>query len=393
MAFLGGLILNVMPCVLPILFLKFYNTLELKQLSPSKAVLLNISYSLGVIVSFLVLALFIFVSKKAGEGLGWGFHLQSPLFVSLLALLFTFMGFYLLGALSFSSPKKTFKLFKQEKFLSHFLTGVLSTTAASPCTVPFMAGAVGYAFSRSYLEIFSIFFFLGLGLSFPFLILSLFPRAFKYLPSPGIWSERLKKIFSIPLFLTSAWLTSILYLQVSLKVFLITLLVFPISILWIFFQKKSKSIKLLAGFIFFTTLTAIFSVQFILKPAPQNPSVKKSAVLSSLWQEFDENKIQYDKQQGRNVFIAFGAKWCLSCQVNERIFRKKAFQDQVKKHRIQLYYGDWTNKTDSISSFLESHSRQGVPFYIFYKGEEEFFIFSSFLLEQSFLKKLESLVQ
>ena len=379
MAFLGGLILNVMPCVLPILFLKIYNTLELKNLSRSKAVLLNSSYALGVIVSFLSLAVFVFISKKTGESLGWGFHLQSPLFVSLLAGLFTLLAFYLLGALSFSVPL-SFKLFKQDKLVSHFLTGVLSTTAASPCTVPFMAGAVGYAFSRSYLEIFSIFFFLGLGLSFPVLMLNFFPGVFKYLPSPGAWSQKLKKALSIPLFLTSVWLLSILYLQVPLKTFLMILGIFPVFILWIGVQKilSNSKIKLFSN-VLFITIFVLFCVIVMIFRSPiqqetfQKTSIKKGMLLNSNWQSFDENKIQYDRRQGQKVFVAVGAKWCLSCQWNERIFKKKAFQTVVKKHNIQLYYGDWTNKTDSITSFLESHSRQGVPFYVFYKGENKGF--------------------
>ena len=389
MAFLGGLILNVMPCVLPILFLKIYNTLELKNLSRPKAVLLNTSYALGVIVSFLSLALFVFISKKTGESLGWGFHLQSPLFVSLLAMLFTMMAFYLLGALSFSIPL-SFKLFKHEKLLSHFLTGVLSTTAASPCTVPFMAGAVGWAFSRSYLEIFSIFFFLGLGLSFPVLMLNFFPSAFKYLPPPGVWSQRLKKLFSIPLFLTSVWLLSILYLQIPLNTFLMILGILPVFILWIGVQKiLSNSIKkLFANVVFVTSLVTFCAIVMIFRPSFKSPPIK-ATILNSSWQSFDENKIQHDRMQGKNVFVALGAKWCLTCQWNERIFKKKAFQDWVKQYKIQLYYGDWTNKTDSITSFLESHSRQGVPFYVFYKGKENRFIFSAFLTEESFLKKLE----
>ena len=243
MAFLGGLILNFMPCVLPIIFLKFYNNLEIKDLSRKRQLLLNGSYSVGVILSFLILALFIFISKETGESLGWGFHLQSPLFVSLLALLFTAMGFYLLDAFSFSSPKLP-KLFKDQKIFSHFLTGVLSTTAASPCTVPFMASAVGFAFSRSYLEIFSIFFFLGLGLSCPYLLLSLFPQIFSRLPSPGAWPQLVKKLFSIPLFLTSLWLISILYLQISLTSFLLTLLTFPLLTAVIFLPRKLSFIFL-----------------------------------------------------------------------------------------------------------------------------------------------------
>ena len=396
MAFLGGLILNVMPCVLPIIFLKFYNNLQIQSFSRKRQLLLNGSYSAGVILSFLFLAFIIFIAKKSGESLGWGFHLQSPLFISVLALLFTLMGFYLLDKVSFSTPKLSNKLFKDEKILSHFLTGVLSTTAASPCTVPFMASAVGFAFSRSYLEIFAIFFFLGLGLSSPYLLLSFFPQVFKFVPSPGSWSQVMKKLFSIPLFLTSLWLLSILYLHLDLKVFFLSLMVFPFLMVALFVPKQISNpvFKKAVFFGAFIFIVLILFLQTQLKSYKQNSILKKTTVLiDSSWQSFDENKLLYSQKQAKNIFIAFGAEWCLTCKFNDRVFKTHGFQELVDKYDIQLFYGDWTNKTDSITSFLERHSRQGVPFYVFYQGEEKVFIFPTLLTEKNFLKKLEELAQ
>ena len=395
MAFLGGLLLNVMPCVLPIIFLKFYNNLELANQPRKTILLLNVSYSAGVILSFLVLAGIIFISKQLGESLGWGFHLQSPIFVSSLALLFALMAFYFLGVFSFSSPKLP-SLFKNQKLGSHFLTGVLSTTAASPCTVPFMASAVGFAFSRSYLEIFVIFFFLGLGLSFPYLALSVFPQVLKYIPSPGKWTITFKKLLSIPLFLTSLWLIYILYFQLSLKIFLITLIVFPLLFFWLFFQKHIQKQALKTAFSLFVIALIIFilaSQRFLKTQMDKENVLKTSHSLNSEWQSFDSNKILRDKKVGKNIFIAFGAEWCLTCKLNERVFETKEFKQLVKENNITLYYGDWTNKTDTITFFLDSYSKQGVPFYIFFKGEEELFMFPSLLLEKRFLNKLNELSQ
>ena len=389
MAFLGGLLLNAMPCVLPIIFLKFYNNLELVGQPRKKRLTLNASYSAGVISSFLVLAGSIFIFKELGESVGWGFHLQSPLFVSCLALLFTLMAFYFLEVFSISSPKLP-KLFKEQKISSHFLTGVLSTTAASPCTVPFMASAVGFAFSRSYVEIFSIFFFLGLGLSSPYLILSLFPQVFKYVPSPGEWTNKLKKWLSLPLFLTSLWLIYILYFQLSLKVFLLTLTIFPILFFWVFLQ-KIKAPKL-ANRAVIALIPFILSGQIFFNTSDKaGDKLSADNFLGSQWQAFDHNKILFDKQSGKNILIALGAEWCLTCKFNERIFKKESFKNLIKENNIELYYGDWTNKTDTITYFLESYSRQGVPFYIFFKGEEKLFIFPTLLLTESFLEKLKEL--
>ena len=398
MAFLGGLILNVMPCVLPIIFLKFYNTLELKHLSARKILFLNLSYAFGVILSFLCLAFFIFISKQTGESLGWGFHLQSPAFIVFLALLFTLMAFYLLNLISFSTPKVSL-LFKDEKLVSHFMTGVLSTTAASPCTVPFMASAVGFAFSRSSIEIFIIFFFLGLGLSFPYLVLSFFPKALRYVPSPGRWTEVLKKLLSIPLFLTSLWLLSILYLQVEWKVFLLSLGVFPFLLLWIFFQKIIKKTAIRQGltFVFICLAIAFFIGQKTFYNSFKKESSSKYSKISAAqglnWIAFDKNKISSDKQAGKNIFVAFGAEWCLTCKLNERVFETQKFKDLIKEKDILLYYGDWTIKNMEITKFLQSYGQQGVPFYVFFKGEEKVFIFPTLLFKETFFQKIKELVK
>ena len=393
MAFLGGLLLNVMPCVLPLIFLKFYNNLQLAQQSRKTIFLSNVSYSAGVISSFLILAIFIFISKQTGESLGWGFHLQSSLFVSWLALLFTLMAFYFLDILSFPQLKLP-SLFKDQKTSSHFLTGVLATTAASPCTVPFMASAVGFAFSRSYLEILSIFFFLGVGLSFPYLALSIFPQILRYAPSPGRWTTTVKKLLSIPLFLTSFWLTYILYFQLNLKTFFFTLTIFPLLFCWLILNSmiQKQSLKKIIAGITVTLIICIFILQAVFKTQEtEKQTVKASSSLNSQWQIFDNNKILFDKKIQKNIFVALGAEWCLTCKFNERIFKTEKFKSLAKEKNIALYYGDWTNKTDLITHFLESYSRQGVPFYIFFKGEEKLFIFPTLLLEEPFLEKLKKL--
>ena len=396
LAFLGGLILNFMPCVLPIIFLKFYHTIELKSLSSKKILALNLSYVLGVLASFLSLAFIIFIAKQAGESLGWGFHLQSPLFVVFLTLLFTVMALYLLDILSFTGPKAAL-IFKEEKSFSHFLTGVLSTTAASPCTVPFMASAVGFAFSRSSLEIFLIFFFLGLGLSFPYLLLSVFPGGLKYLPSPGKWTETLKKLFSIPLFLTVLWLLWILHLQVNWMVFVFSLGLFPLLFCYLWLEKifQKAIFKKLVVFAFLILFLAFFIGQkklqnFTLK-ASSPPSSQKSALKDLNWSLFEENKILFDKQSGKKVFVAFGAEWCLTCKLNERIFKSEEFKKLAEEKDLTLYYGDWTMRNKSITDFLEKYVHQGVPFYIFFKGEEKTFIFPTLLFKESFLEELKNL--
>ena len=396
MAFLGGLILNVMPCVLPIIFLKFYNVLQMKNLSRKKLVSLNLSYCLGVTSSFLALALFILVSQSVGGRLGWGFHLQSSGFVSFLALVFLIMGFYLLGFLKISLPKVSLS-FKDEKMLSQFFTGVLSTTAASPCTVPFMAPAVGWAFSRQTFEVISIFLFLGIGLSFPYLLLSFFPKALKYVPYPSKKIEILKKWLSVPLFLTFVWLFYVLSRQLSLQSFLLLLSSFFFLTLFILnFKLKNFKFSILSySFLSLSLFFFIFQtgLGYVLKKEEAKIDKKNtSSFKGSGWQVFDEESILFDKKLEKNILVAFGAEWCLTCKFNERFFDQKEFLDLVKTKQIHLYYGDLTDQDPNIIRFLENYGQRGVPFYIFFK-KDKFHIFPTLLTKKSFLKKLEELSQ
>lgn len=392
LAFIGGLILNIMPCVLPVIFLKLYNTLELKGKTNRSLIYLNLSYIAGVVSSFLLLALLISISKTAGESIGWGFHLQSPVFVTLLSLLFLLMGFYLLNLLDLPLPKVALN-FKGEKMFSHFLTGVLSTTAASPCTVPFMASAVGFAFSRSYLEIFVIFLFLGLGLSFPYLLLSFFPGFLKRLPGPGKWMERLKAFLAFPLFGTALWLLWLLFFQLNQKIFLITLSLLTVTALLLLIRKFFNKSPVVRVLLFTAALIALSTLIAFQKIGNTPPLHAKSSYAALNAQIFSPDKIKQDRTKGENIFIAFGAEWCLTCKLNERLFDNQKIIDFFKNHSIKFYYGDWTNNNPLITHFLERYGYKGVPFYIFFKGSEKTVILPSFLTSKSLLKKLQSALE
>ena len=392
MAFLGGLLLNIMPCVLPVIFLKLYNTLELIEKSPKKILWLNLTYSAGVIVSFWVLAFSVLAFKSGGEALGWGFHLQSPLFVTLLALLFTLMGFYLLNLFSFPLPQTVLN-FKGEKFLDHFITGTLSTAAASPCTVPFMASAVGFAFSRSAIEVFVIFSFLGLGLSFPYLFLSLVPGWFKKLPFPGKKMQLVKSALAFPLFITTVWLMYPLSLQLTAPSFFLTLVIFPLTGFYIWCAGSLKRPLVKNAALWLTVALVAVLIAFQEKRADNSAeSLRQTFSVSdpSTWTAFSPQSVLRDRNQGKNVFVAIGAEWCLTCKTNERVFRNKEIKDFLKSHNVHLYYGDWTHGGREITEFLKSYNGWGVPFYILYKGKEKTVLFPEFLLSGPFLKRLKS---
>ena len=393
-AFLGGLILNFMPCVLPVIFLKLYNTLEWIEKSQKKILWLNLTYAGGVLVSFWVLALAVSLFQSAGRAVGWGFHLQSPLFVTFLALLFTFMGFYLLGLLKIPLPR-TAVGFKGDGFLNHFITGVLSATSASPCTVPFMASAVGFALSRSLIEIFVVFSFLGLGLSFPYLILSFFPGLLKKLPSPGRKMELLKSAMAFPLFMVTVWLMYLLSLQLSPSSLFLTLMIFPLTGFAVWWGRCVRHSLLRRSILWVTAGLIVLLIVFQEKKTSSEEVKEPVFSLShpSTWPEFSEEKTARDRSRGENVFVAFGAEWCLTCKTNERVFKNEEVRDFLKRHAVRVYYGDWTHGGGEIMEFLKSHNSWGVPFYVFFRGEEKTVRFPELLLVKPFLKKLKSAVK
>ena len=406
LAFLGGLILNIMPCVLPLIFIKFHNIMELSRLPRKRIFLLNFSYAAGVVLSFLALAVFILASKKAGESAGWGFHMQSPLFVSLLALVFVSMGFYLLKWIELPRPRLPagFPLKrKDKKALPHFVTGALATTAASPCTVPFMAPALGFAFSRSAAETLIVFLFLGLGLSFPYLILSLFPQWLRYAPAPGKWTDILKSLLSIPLFLTALWLIWLLYLQLDFALFLLTACAFPLLGLLALSQRllKSRRQKSAAALGLSLLIALLLSLQWAaggpgarreIPPAADAAGKQKPAGPGKRlgWRPFSRSAVRADTAAGRRVFAAFGAAWCLTCKLNELIFNDEDVISFLKKTEVRMYYGDWTSRNPEITEFLDSYSQRGVPFYIFYSQSGEAFPLPTLLLKGRFLKTLSA---
>ncbi|MCY4512973.1 MAG: protein-disulfide reductase DsbD family protein [Bdellovibrionales bacterium] len=391
-AFLGGLLLNFMPCVLPIIFLKLYNTLELIEKSPKKILWLNITYSAGVIISFWILAFSILAFKSAGQAVGWGFHLQSPLFVTLLALLFTLIGFYLLNLFTLPLPKAVLNV-KGEKFFDHFITGVLSTTAASPCTVPFMASAVGFAFSRSYLEIFVIFSFLGLGLSSPYLFISFVPHWFQKLPPPGRKMQLIKSVLAFPLFIVTVWLMYLLSFQLSTRSFFLTLMIFPFIGLYIWSAKSlNRSIVKNIALGLMSLLIAVLIAFQEKRPSLSEKAAEQTLSLSnpSSWKKFSLKQISEDRSRGHNVLVALGAEWCLTCKTNEQVFKNEKIKDFLKSNKVQLYYGDWTNGGREITEFLKSYNSWGVPFYVFYRGKEKTVLLPEILLPAPLLKKLQS---
>ncbi|WP_373998932.1 protein-disulfide reductase DsbD family protein [Bdellovibrio bacteriovorus] len=362
-ALLGGFILNFMPCVFPVLSIKV-----LSFLGPDKnAQSLRTSglfYTLGVMVSFLILGGALMLLRAGGEQIGWGFQLQSPVVAAGISILFFWLGLNFLGtfeigqSLTYLGAKKT-----SSDRAGSFLTGVLATVVATPCTAPFMGAALGASLAMPAASTLLVFAGLGLGMAFPFLILAYFPKTIQYLPKPGAWMEKLKEFLAFPLFATVLWLLWVLSHQVTIASLLFLLGIYLIIALWIWTSRQVrnerwKQILLLLGFLF------SFAVLVLM---PQESVTSMKASQSEAWKTFSQESIAEDIAQGKAVFIDFTAAWCITCQVNKKlVLHTSEIQSAFTANAVQLYQADWTDKNPAITEALAGYGRNSLPLYVYY---------------------------
>jgi thiol:disulfide interchange protein DsbD len=388
-AFLGGFILNFMPCVFPILFLKLKYFLT--ENNSKKLIKQNLAYVMGVIFSMLALSLIIFILKASGNFVGWGFQLQSPLFITLISYVFLILSFYSLGWFDLEIPihQKVQNKITGNKLINHFLTGILAVIIASPCTAPFMGAAIGFALTQNLLIIFLTFLSLGLGFSLPFLLVCIFPKLIQILPKPGKWMDIFKKLMTIPFILTIIWLLWILYYQVNTIFIIIIISLFSLISLFLYFIQKNPHKKLSKrSLIIPSLLTLIIALIPSQNLLPQNNTYFSSSKMN--WMDFHKIDLDQIIKDNQNVFIDFTAKWCLTCQVNDKVvFSNDDIVDFVKNKNIQMIKADWTNKDEKIAKVLANYNRAGVPFYIlFYNYGQDYIILPEILTPDLFREKI-----
>jgi len=359
-SFLGGVLLNLMPCVFPVLSIKILAIARAKPnfLSRLKECL---AYAAGVLVTFTFLgAIFLFL-RSAGESIGWGFHLQSPLVIYGLVLLFWLMALNFLGVFHFGDRLVGFA--GNSKWSSAFGTGVLSVFVATPCTGPFMGTALGAAATLPSWQAMTIFLFLGAGLASPLFALSLVPRLLGILPKPGMWMERLKQFFAFPLFATVIWLLWVMGFQVGTNGIIAactTLLV--ISFCFWFSYGVLQTVL--------AWMLAVGTVTYVgIKIPHYRPSQSSE---HSAWQPYDRQKIEMARREGRPLFIDFTAAWCITCQVNKKVvLDTQEAQELFRVNGVLLIRADWTNRDPEITKALAEFNRNSVPLYVFY-GKSNF---------------------
>lgn len=365
MAMLGGIILNLMPCVFPVLSLKALG-LAASGGSKRRHHLHGWAYTLGVIGSFVVAALVIIAAKTAGEQSGWGFQLQSPAFVAVLAYLFLVMGLSLSGMIHFGTTLMGVGqgLTTQDGLRGSFFTGVLAAVVASPCTGPMMAPALGFALTQPTPVSLAIFISLGFGMALPFLLLSYSPKLASLLPRPGIWMEKMKEFLAFPMYLTAVWLLFVFGRQVGMHgvFFLMLGAVAIVFAIWLL-QNQPDGRK----FRTFVKGGAFASLIFAGYVIVTSDSFRTR---ENIWQPFSPRLVDELRSAGRPVLVDFTADWCITCKANEAMaLSRQGFKEAVSKHNVALVRGDWTYEDASISAVLAEFGRSGVPLYLVYPAD------------------------
>jgi thiol:disulfide interchange protein len=379
LAFLGGLILNLMPCVFPVLFIKGLSLVQSGGEERHKLRTHGFVYTLGILVSFWILVGVLLGLRSAGAHLGWGFQFQSPIFLSLMAALLFFLGLSLAGQfeIGLTLTSAGGSLAAKQGYTGSFFTGVLAVIVATPCTAPFMGVALGYALSQTAIVTFAVFTALALGLAAPYLALTLQPAWTRILPRPGTWMEVLKQAVSVPIFGTVIWIAWVLanaYGAAVLAALLVSFLLLAIAG-WFLGRWPAKAWSTwIAGLVMITVVWICVVAPRELGDSNLSLTKDDALALSTIpslqktgWQPWSADAVTKYQSQGRPVFVDFTASWCLSCQVNERIaLSKPEVQKAFADANIILMRADWTRYDDNITRTLNSFGRSGVPTYALY---------------------------
>ena len=386
MAFIGGLILNVMPCVFPVLSLKILSLVQDRQ--RINLPLHGVVFTLGVLLTMLVLAGVLIAVKSAGISVGWGFQLQSPIFVASLAVIFAAISVNLLGWFEFSCVRVSGGSYSNS-LLNCFATGVLAVVAASPCTAPFMGAALGYALTASIRESIFVFLALGLGMSLPWLVLSLFPVLTAWMPKPGAWMNVFRKLMAIPMLLTMIWLLWVLSQQVS----------FTALVLYIAAVISLCVCLFLYGKLQFSLLTAKLPIVLsaacavLLFAAASSPLFRQPDAAVQAADAWSPQAVENALKAGKPVFVDFTASWCVTCQANKiAVLDREDIREAFKQHGVVFLVADWTNQNPDITQALESFGRSGVPLYILYSPEGKTTVLPELLTKNIVIEALDKLL-
>ena len=384
-ALLGGLILNGMPCVLPIVSLKLFGLAQASGRSRREITAGALMTTLGILVSFWVLAAATLIARSAGEAVGWGIQFQNPLFVTFLALVLTLFSLNVWGLFEIQLPQAISNRLgggQSEGYSGHFFSGVFATLMATPCSAPFLGTAVGFALSQPAATIVATFTAVGVGLAAPYLLLAAVPNATRLLPKPGEWMATLRGIMGFLIAGTTVWLLYVLAAQMDsarLAFVEVGLLVLALFV-WLQGRSRGAAPRILGR------LGAVAAALFVLVlaggasahsgGAGGGPGMER--VLN--WVPFDPVQVVTLADEGRLVFVDVTADWCATCKVNERlVLETEETAALFARYDVVAMQADWTNRDDGIARYLASFGRYGIPFYALYRPNQEPHVFSELL--------------
>ena len=374
-AFLGGIILNLMPCVFPILSMKALSLVQMGAQDQRAARESGVIYTIGILVAFAAIAIVMLVLREAGDAVGWGFQMQNPLIVVGLGLLMVAVGLNLFGVFEIGTRIMGVGqgLTEGGERKAAFFTGLLAVVVATPCMAPFMAAALGYALTQPVVTSLSVFLSLGFGLAFPYLVLSFVPAIGRVLPKPGAWMETLKHVLAFPMFLTALWLFWIVGQQLGATSMFVALLaaVAAAFALWAYGKGMLSQTKVRW---YATALVGVVATVYAFTQVEEYRVVHRAAddhsagMLGGLELEhFDPQRVQQYIADGQPTFVYFTADWCISCKANEKVaLSTDEVADAFNARGIKVVEGDWTTEDPVITEWLERYGRAGVPLYLYF---------------------------
>ncbi|WP_221205860.1 protein-disulfide reductase DsbD family protein [Limibacillus halophilus] len=366
MALLGGLILNVMPCVLPVLSIKLLSVAK-QSGRETRAVRMGfLASSAGIVTSFLLLAFLAIGLKQAGLAVGWGIQFQQPIFLAVMAFLLTLFACNLFGFFEIPLPSSMGKVAagaRHEGVVGHFMTGAFATLLATPCSAPFLGTAVGFALARGPAEILLIFAALGVGLALPYLLVAALPRLATRLPKPGPWMITLRRLLGFALAGTALWLLSVMAAQIDLYAAAIVgiLLLLIGFVIW-----RSRAGRLRRG-LALPSVAALALLVVMVSAMMPRPGGREAVAADDLWGDFKQVEIAELVADKKVVFVDVTADWCITCQVNKTlVLGRSPVLDALRAEGVVALQADWTNPDEKIAAFLESFGRYGIPFNVVY---------------------------
>lgn len=392
----GGLILNAMPCVLPVLSLKIFGLVKSAGRGRSQVVVGSLATALGILLSFWALALAAILARSAGAAVGWGVQFQEPTFVVVLTLIVILFCLNLWGVFEIVLPMRLAQFADsgpKEGVPGHLASGLFATLMATPCSAPFLGTAVSFALSQPASTIFAVFTAIAAGMALPYFILAAAPRAAQLLPKPGPWMDKLRIVMGFLLAAAAIWLLYVLAAQVSReRLAFIELAILGMAMfVWIRHSSTTRGwVRKLALVGIVVTMVVAVALAADADATRVDPSSTEHSTGLIDWLTFDRQEAERLASAGHLVFVDVTADWCFTCKVNERlVLETPEVAGAFEMHEVISMKADWTTRSDTITQYLADHGRYGIPFYLLYRPDQEPYVFSELLTKEAVVSVIE----